>query len=80
MKMEIDTKIAWGIIALVVIIIVAVYYFYFRTPSGELTPEQAGLGRPVHPGEVPPGAKPPPWAPPPDTVTQGQSQPTPSNR
>jgi hypothetical protein len=78
MKTELDPKIAWGIIAVLVIIVIAVYYFAFRTPSGIISAKEAGLGKPVHPGELPPGVPPPPdegmsSAPPP------QFQPTPTN-
>ncbi len=72
MKQEIDPKLAFGALALIILIVVGVYYFVFRTPSGELTPEQAGVGAPVQPGELPPGTPPPPWATP-------QSQGAPSN-
>ncbi len=80
MKTEIDSKIAWGIIAVLLIIIGAVYYYFFRTPSGELSAKEAGLGRPVRPGELPPGTPPPPWTPPPGAPSQGQPPSTPSNR
>ncbi len=62
MKKEIDPKLAIGALALLIVIVVGIYYFVFRTPSGELTPEQAGVGAPVRPGELPPGAPTPPWA------------------
>lgn len=62
MKQEIDPKLAIGTLAILIVIVVGVYYFLFRTPSGELTPEQAGVGAPVRPGELPPGTPPPPWA------------------
>lgn len=62
LKKEIDPKIAAGIVvALVVLVLFGLYYFVFRTPSGELSPEQAGVGKPMKPGELPPGVPPPPW-------------------
>ncbi len=72
MKTEIDPRIAWGIIVVAVVLVIAVYYFFFRTPSGELSAKEAGLGKPVRPGELPPGTPPPPWAPPPGTSSQSQ--------
>lgn len=63
LKIDIDPKVATGIIvAVLVLVLFGLYYFVFRTPSGELTPEQAGVGRPMRPGELPPGVPPPPWA------------------
>jgi hypothetical protein len=79
MKTELDPKIAWGIIAVLVIIVIAVYYFAFRTPSGELSAKEAGLGKPVRSGEIPPGTPPPPWAPPPGTSYPSQTPSAPSN-
>lgn len=61
MKQELDPKIAWSAIVLIVAIVALGYYFFFRTPSGELTAEQAGMGKPMRPGELPPGTPPPPW-------------------
>lgn len=62
MKQELDPKIAIGAIVVLILIVVGIYYFVFRTPTSELTPEQAGMGKPVRPGELPPGTPPPPWA------------------
>lgn len=61
MKNELDPKVAWGAIALMILLVAIGYYFFFRTPSGELTPQQAGMGKPMKPGELPPGTPPPPW-------------------
>lgn len=72
MRMELDPKIAWGAIAILVVVIALGYYFFFRTPSGELTPEQAGAGKPVRPGELPPGTPPPPWQTPAPNSSQTQ--------
>jgi hypothetical protein len=72
MKTELDPKLAWGAIALLIAAVALGYYFFFRTPSGELTPEQAGAGKPMRPGELPPGTPPPPWASTPPNTTQTQ--------
>lgn len=61
MKQEVDQKIAFGLIVALILIAVGIYYFAFRAPSGELSAEQAGMGKPMRPGELPPGVPPPPW-------------------
>jgi|YNPMSStandDraft_1061717.scaffolds.fasta_scaffold40142_3 hypothetical protein len=71
MKTELDPKLAWGAIALLVVAVALGYYFFFRTPSGELSAEEAGLGKPVNPNELPPGVTPPPWEQPASTSQQG---------
>ena len=54
MKTELDPKLAWGAIALLVIAVALGYYLFFRTPSGELSAKDAGAGPPVLPVQIQP--------------------------
>jgi hypothetical protein len=62
MKNELDPKIAWGAIGLIMVLVALGYYFFFRTPSGVISAKEAGAGDPVRPGEIPAEIPPPPWA------------------
>ena len=54
MKTELDPKLAWGAIALLIVAVALGYYFFFRTPAGELSAKDAGAGPPVLPEKIPP--------------------------
>ncbi|HXG24281.1 MAG TPA: hypothetical protein VNJ09_06990 [Chthonomonadales bacterium] len=53
MKQEIDARLAIGIITIVLIILGALAWWKFWTPQGTMTAAQAGLGKPMYPGEIP---------------------------
>lgn len=53
MKREMDTRVAVGIAALLLVIGVVILIRIFGGGSGRLTPAEAGLGRPLQPGEIP---------------------------
>lgn len=53
MKREIDSKFFIGLIAVVVIVVGIIAWRQFGARSGQMTAAQAGLGKPMHPGEIP---------------------------
>jgi hypothetical protein len=53
LKKEIDKRLAIGVIALVLILVGALAWWKFWTPKGQMTAAEAGLGKPMYPGEIP---------------------------
>ncbi len=53
MNREINPR--WAILAIVVVVLALGYAAWrlWATPGGLRTPEEAGLGRPMKPGEIP---------------------------
>ena len=52
-RRELDTRLVVSIIALIVVVIGAIAWWRFVGPSGPQTAKEAGLGKPMHPGEIP---------------------------
>ncbi len=53
MQREINPRIVVAIIAVIVVIVGAVAWRMFGGGGGQQTAAQAGLGKPMHPGEIP---------------------------
>ncbi len=53
MAREIDPRIGIAILAIIVIVLGIVGWRMWASPSGLRSPKQAGLGRPMKPGEIP---------------------------
>lgn len=53
MVREIDPRMAAAVIAAIVVVIGVAAWRMWATPSGLRSPQQAGLGRPMKPGEIP---------------------------
>lgn len=53
MKQSVDPKIFIGLIVLVVIIVGVIAWKKFGSGPSRMTAQEAGLGKPLHPGEIP---------------------------
>lgn len=53
MRKEVDPRIGIAIVAVIVIVIGIFAWRMWATPSGLKSPKEAGLGRPMKPGEIP---------------------------
>jgi hypothetical protein len=53
MRTEINQRLAILVIAIIVGVLGVAAWRMFATPSGLRSPKEAGLGRPMKPGEIP---------------------------